>query len=110
MIQHYILLIVMTWLGAFGALFLKKATASAKSLFGLLRVWQFYLGGFLYFASAVLNIYLLRYLDYSVVLPLTSITYIWTLLIASVDLKEQISRFQILGIICIVVGAVMITI
>ena len=108
MIVLYILLIVMTLLGAFGALFLKKATTVAKSTMGLLRVWQFYLGGFLYFASAVLNIYLLRYLDYSVVLPLTSITYIWTVLIARVNLKEKISRLQILGILCIVAGAVMI--
>ena len=98
----------MTLLGAFGALFLKKATTVAKSTMCLLRVWQFYLGGFLYFASAVLNIYLLRYLDYSVVLPLTSITYIWTVLIARVNLKEKISRLQILGILCIVAGAVMI--
>ena len=109
MMLLYLLLIVMTLLGAFGALYLKKATTAAKSLFGLLKVWQFYLGGFLYFASAILNIYLLRYLDYSVVLPLTSITYIWTLLIARVDLKEQISGFQVLGIVCIVAGAVMIT-
>lgn len=109
MISLYILLGVMTLLGAFGALYLKKATSVARSLFGLFKVWQFYLGGFLYFASAVLNIYLLRYLDYSVVLPLTSITYIWTLLIARFDLKEQISKYQILGIVCIIAGAAMIT-
>ena len=108
MILYYILLVVMTLLGAFGALYLKKAANNAKSLIGLCRVWQFYLGGFLYFASAILNIYLLRYLDYSVVLPLTSITYIWTLLIARVSLKEQISRYQIAGILCIAAGAVMI--
>ena len=41
MMLLYLLLIVMTLLGAFGALYLKKATTAAKSLFGLLKVWQF---------------------------------------------------------------------
>ena len=89
----YLLFVVMTLLGAFGAFFFKKSANHSKSLSGMLKTSQLYVGGFLYFASAVLNIYILRYLDYSVVLPLTSITYIWTMFIACIWLKEKISWY-----------------
>ncbi|MFR2167688.1 MAG: hypothetical protein ACLS5W_07540 [Coprococcus sp.] len=46
----------------------------------------------MYLVSALLNIYVLRYLDYSVVLPLTSVTYIWTMVISYFILKEKISK------------------
>ena len=48
-------------------------------------------------------------IDYSVVLPLTSITYIWTMLVSFLFLKEHISVKQIIGVSMIVVGAVLIT-
>lgn len=98
----------MTFLGALGALYLKKATMGSSTLFGMLKHCPIYIGGGLYILSLILNIYLLHYLDYSVVLPLTSITYIWTLVIARVSLKETISIFQILGVVCISAGAVLI--
>ena len=108
MLIWYILLIVMTLLGAFGAFFLKKSANQSKSLFGMLKTYQLYVGGFLYFASAILNIYILHYLDYSVVLPLTAVTYIWTMLIACIWLSEKRSDYKMLGIACIVGGAVLI--
>lgn len=104
----YLLFVAMTLLGAFGAFFFKLSANHSKSLFGMLKTYHLYVGGFLYFASAVLNILILRYLDYSVVLPMTAITYIWTMLIACVWLKEKIRVNNILGIVCIVSGAVLI--
>lgn len=105
----YLLFVVMTLLGAFGAFFFKKSANHSKSLSGMLKTYQLYVGVFLYFVSAVLNIYILHYLDYSVVLPLTSITYIWTMLIACIWLKEKISLNKIIGIACIVGGTVLIS-
>ena len=64
-----------------------------------------YIGGFLYIIAAFLNIYILKILDYSVVLPLTSFTYIWTMLIAKFFLHETINKNKIIGIICIIFGA-----
>ena len=100
MAVYYIILIIMTIVGSVASLFLKKASGS-ESILKLLKNKNIYIGGFLYLASAILNIYILKYLDYSVVLPLTSITYIWTLVI---------SYKKVVGVICILIGALIITI
>lgn len=106
--SNVMLLIVMTMMGSFAAFCLKKATDSidSKEIVGLLKNKFFYFGGSLYFLSALINIYLLRILPYSVVLPLTSITYIWTMVISYVLLKERISLNKVFGVVFIVVGAV----
>lgn len=104
---YYIVLIIMTMIGATASLFLKKASNS-NSIINLLKNKNIYIGGFLYLLSAVLNIYVLKYLDYSVVLPLTSITYIWTLIISYKLLEEKISSKKIIGVCCILTGAVII--
>lgn len=95
----------MTLMGSLASLFLKKAS-SASGLKTLLFQKSLYIGGSLYVTAAVINIYVLRFLDYSVVLPLTSITYIWTMFLSHFVLKEKISLKKILGVILITVGAV----
>jgi len=44
------------------------------------------------------------------VLPLTSITYIWTMLVSYLALKEKITKNKIIGVILICVGAVLLVI
>ena len=80
MIVYIPILIVMTILGAFAGMFLKRASSNLN-IKALLLNYNLYIGGLLYLISALLNIYVLRFLDYSVVLPLTSITYVWTCLL-----------------------------
>ncbi len=109
MIKYYLLLIVMTLIGAIASFFLKKASKSEKIL-DLIKNYNLYLGGFLYLLSAVLNIYLLKYLDYSLVLPMTSITYIWTLIISYQFLKEKISLKKIVGVFIIITGVIILAI
>ena len=98
----------MTMLGAVASLFLKKASGS-NSLIDMLKNINLYIGGFLYVSSAVLNIWLLKILDYSVILPLTSLTYIWTMIISYFILKEKITVKKVLGICLILIGAVIIS-
>lgn len=105
---YFGILLVVTLLGAVASLFLKKASG-AEGLAALLKNINFYIGGFLYFLSAVLNIYVLRYLDYSVVLPLTSFTYIWTMVLSYRILKEKITGKKIMGVVLILAGAVMVS-
>lgn len=120
-----ILVLIMTAMGAFASLFLKKAaeksvnktsskalverTSNDKSFLVLITNANFYLGGGLYFISALLNILLLKYLYYSVVLPITSLTYAWIILISGVFLKEMISFKQIFGVALICAGAVLVS-
>ena len=108
MVIYYIVLLVMTMLGAVASLFLKKASGS-NSLIDMLKNINLYIGGFLYVSSAVLNIWLLKILDYSVILPLTSLTYIWTMVLSYFILKEKITVKKIAGVCLILVGAIIIS-
>ena len=107
MIKYYVILIFMTLIGSFASLFFKKASNSS-SIIEMIKNKNIYIGGFLYLFSSILNIYILQFLNYSIVLPLTSITYIWTLLISNKILNESISKRKFFGILLIVIGAVMI--
>ncbi|WP_314837687.1 EamA family transporter [Solobacterium moorei] len=108
MVIYYIVLLVMTMLGSVASLFLKKASGS-NGFVDMLKNINLYIGGFLYVSSAVLNIWLLKILDYSVILPLTSLTYIWTMVLSYFILKEKITVKKILGICLVLIGAVIIS-
>jgi drug/metabolite transporter (DMT)-like permease len=104
MINWFLLLMIMTIAGAFGGFFFKKAT---KNGFKISRYFIFFLGlgGFCYLMSSILNIIVLKHMSYTVVFPLTSITYIWTLLISYFFLKESLTVKKIIGVILICIGA-----
>ncbi|WP_312832213.1 EamA family transporter [Sedimentibacter saalensis] len=106
---YYIYLIIMTFLGSLASYYLKKASNS-NELRNLITNRLLYIGGGLYFLSALINIYILRYLDYSVVLPLTSITYIWTIVIAHYKLNEKITKKKVIGTLIIIIGAICVAI
>ena len=105
---YFFLLVPMTVLGSIAALFLKKASGTTK-IKTLIRNENLYIGGGLYLIAAFVNIYVLRYLDYSTVLPLTSMTYIWTMILSRLFLKEKMTLRKVIGAIGIVIGAVLIT-
>ena len=104
----YLALLIMTMLGAVAAFCLKRAVGEAKRTWMLLCNRFFLIGGILYFISAVLNIYALKFLPYSVVLPFTAITYIWTLFLAKEFLQEKIGRSKKAGMAMIIVGVILI--
>jgi len=105
----FVLLIFMTVIGAIAAFFLKKASGF-KSIPDLLKNYNLYIGAGLYLLSAVINIFVLRYLNYSVVLPLTSITYVWTMVISYFFLKERVGGKKLIGVSLILIGCVCIVI
>lgn len=96
-----IYLILMTLMGSFGSLFLKKSTQINKNIF---CNKYFYIGGILYFLSAILNIYLLKKFNYSTLLPLTSLTYLWSIILAKIYLKEYLSSKKIIGLCILMLG------
>jgi drug/metabolite transporter (DMT)-like permease len=105
---YFFLLVLMTMLGSVAALFLKKASVSVD-LKGLIKNTNLYLGGILYVIAAIINVYILRFLEYSVVLPLTSLTYLWTIVLSHLILKEKITANKIIGVTGILIGAILIT-
>ena len=105
----YLLAIPMTFLGAMGAYFFKKASVQETNIRTLLGSKELYLGGLLYVISAVMNIFLMRYLKYSILYTLKAITYIWTVIVSHNLLGEKISKKMILGITLICVSVIILT-
>ena len=107
MIKYLLIVVLMTMLGALGAYFFKLGSARMKGLFSLFKIKDIYIGVFFYVSAALLNVYVLIYLPYSIVLPFTAISYIWSTFIASLFLKEKITSHKVIGLCLIVFGAVL---
>ena len=109
MILYFGALLVMTFVGSVASLFLKKASDTG-GIVSLIKSVNLYVGGLLYLTSAIINIWILKILDYSVVLPLTSLTYVWTMVLSYLILKEKITRKKIIGVILILFGAICVSV
>ena len=94
----------MTLIGSIAGFTIKKATNVTTFAQVFIHPW-IYIGTALYICAALINIYLLRYLPYSTVLPLTALTYIWTLAISNAFLAERVTFVKVTGVILILVGA-----
>lgn len=91
------LLLAMTLLGSSGS-----ACFKAFSLNKQTRVLL--LGFACYGSGALLNILLLRYLPYTVVLPANALTFVWTLAFARLLFHERVGMYQIAGVAFIFAG------
>lgn len=105
----------MTILGSVASLFLKQASGSLKGenltavVLNMLKTPSLYAGGILYLVASVLNIYVLRVLDYSSVLPLSAFTYVWTMFFARLRFEEKLTKRKMAGVFLVVVGAVLVS-
>ncbi len=107
MSKYYLIIIFMSLLGSLAS-FSFKQSAQKNTQRGILQFLHplIILGAFLYFAASLLNIYVLKFLPYSVVLPLTAVTYIWTMILSGVVLKEHITTSKMVGVLFILAGVV----
>lgn len=105
----YLLVLPMTFLGASGAFFFKKASAKVTGLISLLFCREFYIGELFYVSGALINILLLRYVQYSILYPMTATVYIWTAVLSYRLLGEKITKRGLFGIAVICVGVVFLT-
>jgi drug/metabolite transporter (DMT)-like permease len=108
MLEAYFLLILFTIFGSLGGFFFKRATLRSKDFRGIFFNYNTYIGFFLYFISAAINIYVLILLPYSIVLPCSAITYIWSLMLGNKFLMEYVGKFKVGGVILIIVGVILI--
>lgn len=104
----YLLFPIMTLLGALGGYFFKKGADNLNGILSLFLNWRVYIGGIFYVSAALLNIVALKFLPYSIVLPLTAMTYIWTMIISKIALDEKITKNKIIGTILIILGSIFI--
>jgi len=108
-ILNYVVLFGMTFVAAFASFFLKKSTKNGTVL-SIICNKYLYAGGFLYVIGALFNIWLLKRMPYSVLIPMGSICYIWTMLIAGFFLKEKIRLGKIIGVLLILSGVICIAV
>lgn len=109
MMIESMLLAAMTMLGALGGYFFKRCTQKGLKL-SLFFTLNLSIGGCFYVGGALLNIWLLKLLPYTIVYPLTSVTYIWTLIFSYFFLGEKINRRKIIGVLLILAGAFLLVI
>jgi len=106
-VMKYLAVIGATLLSAFGGYYLKIASNN-KGIWNLIKCKYLWIGGFLYVASTGFTIYLLQIVEYSIAVPLGSLTYVWSFFIAKHMLGENITKKRIIGMICIVIGVIII--
>lgn len=109
-----ILMILDSVVGAYGALQLKmgaeKITLKIKKIHQNFLNKKLIYGVFLYGASFCLFVFLLKDQELSMLYPLTSITYIFTILFSYWILRENITKYKIIAVFFIILGNVFITI
>jgi len=106
-----LIICISTLLGAFGALLLKKGAARfSMRLVGILRNWQFLLGGVLYVLGWAAYMLVLPSTPLSIAYPLTSMSYIWVTIFSRKFLREDIDAWRWAGIGFIICGIVLISI
>lgn len=93
----YGLLVAMTLCASAGAAFFKKFAASRR--LPLLAA-----GVLGYGASAPLNVFLLLKLPYSVVMPATALTFVWSLAFAKWWFREPVGWLKLGGVLFICAG------
>lgn len=102
----------MTLCGSVGAILFKKVMNGMDrlSVVAILKNPNFYLGGFCYAIGVLVNIILMRFFDYTVVYPSTSFTYVWTIIISYIVLKEKINAFKLSAVAFIIAGVLVMNI
>jgi uncharacterized membrane protein len=103
------LVIFSTFFGSIGAFILKKSASKAN-----FSIWRFYknkvaLLGFLIFGTgSMFFIVALKFGSLSVFYPISSLTFIWAVLLSKKFLKEDINSFKVIGVLLIVLGVVIV--
>ncbi|MDR1796376.1 MAG: multidrug transporter [Clostridiales Family XIII bacterium] len=103
----YGLVVAGDFLGALASYFFKGAAAGFGSIMGLIKSKSVWIGGVIYLVAFANNVFLMKFLDYSVVYALASITYIFTMILANRLLHEKITKRKMAGVAAIILGAVL---
>jgi drug/metabolite transporter (DMT)-like permease len=115
--DRYVVIILMVLdcaLGATGAMFFKKSSAKIelnlkiKNLLKIACNTMFIAGIFFYVLGAALLTFLLKTQNLSLVYPLTSMTYIFIVLLSVKFLGEKMNKFKWMAILLIITGNVLI--
>ncbi|HOL71331.1 MAG TPA: EamA family transporter [Bryobacteraceae bacterium] len=108
-IQSIVLVAIASFIGSFGALFLKSGAGKLHmGMRYLIFNRRLILGVALFCASSLAYVVGVRRGELSVLYPLVSLSYIWTLLWSVIFLKERLTKNKCLGLALIVAGIILI--
>ncbi|MBI4738967.1 EamA family transporter [Candidatus Woesearchaeota archaeon] len=103
------LVVLATFTGAFGALFLKLGSARIhRNPVSFIRNSKILIGVLLYASSTVLFLSALRMTELSVLYPFAALSYAWATFLSVYYLKEKMNVMKWVGIASIMVGVAII--
>ena len=102
-ISSILLVVLGSFIGSFGAVFLKMGSSRLRH--GLMQVFNIRLvaGAGMYLLSTCFFIVALQKGELSVLFPLVSLGYVWTMLWSRLFFKEPLTRYKFLGLFLILV-------
>ena len=99
-----LLVFVASFIGSFGAVFLKAGSEKLRQGLRNIVNSRLALGVGMYILSTVFFIGAIKNGELTVLYPLVSLGYVWTLLWSRLFFGEPFTRFKILGLAMILVG------
>jgi len=99
-----LLVLFASFIGSFGAVFLKMGSTKLKQGLGQLLNYRLALGVGMYLLSSCFFIVALRNGELTVLYPLVSLGYVWTLLWSKLFFKEPLTRYKFAGLFLILIG------
>jgi len=100
--------IVASVIGAFGALYLKKGAQKFRVKRPINK--NVFIGGALFVIGTVFFVLGLRNSPLSFFYPFTALLHLFTVLLGVAVLKEKVTRYRVLGMCCIMLGVILVSI
>jgi multidrug transporter EmrE-like cation transporter len=104
-LSSMVLVLTATFFGSFGAVFLKFGAGRLRLHWhGLILNWRLIAGAAAYLLSSVFFVAGIRKGELTVLYPMASLSYIWTLIWSRIFFGEPLTKYKFLGIGLIMAG------
>jgi len=108
-ISSILLVILATFIGAFGPIYLKRGSSLFSfNVLKLIKNKNIMFGFFLYGVSTLIFIPALKGGEVSILYPFVALTYVWVALLSVKMLNEKMDKHKWMGILLIIIGVVII--
>lgn len=106
-VSSMLLVLAASFIGSFGAVFLKSGAGKLhRQLRTLLLNWRLAIGVALFLLSSFFFVLGVRKGELTILYPMVSLGYVWTLFWSRLFFKEPFTRFKFAGLGLILIGIV----
>lgn len=104
-LSSILLVVTASVIGSFGAVFLKFGALNLDlTVMGMLRNWRLAFGIALYLLSSAFFMAGIKNGELTILYPMVSLGYIWTLIWSRLVFKEPITQYKVIGLSMIIAG------